>query len=92
MRRVKSDPVPTDYFPKEEFEKILEAINGYRDPEYEAVYSHAIRLRILVLLMRSSGLRISHAVALERSRLDGTNYFSTRQRPACQFACLFHPM
>jgi integrase len=75
MRRVKSDPVPTDYFPKEEFEKILEATNEYRDPDYEEVYNHATRLRILVLLMRWSGLRISDAVALERSRLEGNKLF-----------------
>jgi integrase len=75
MGRVKADPVPTDYFPPDEFEKILEATKQYRDPDYEEVYNHATRLRILVLLMRWSGLRISDAVTLERTRLVGNNLF-----------------
>ncbi len=73
MRRVKADPVPTDYFPPEGFEKILEATKRYRDPDYEEVHNQATRLRILVLLMRWSGLRISDAVTLERTRLVGNN-------------------
>lgn len=75
MRRVKADPVPTDYFPPEEIEKILEATKQYRGPDYEEVHNHATRLRILVLLMRWSGLRISDAVTLERTRLVGNNVF-----------------
>lgn len=75
MRRVKADPVPTDYFPPEEIEKILEATKQYRDPDYEEVHNHATRLRILVLLMRWSGLRISDAVTLGRTRLVGNNVF-----------------
>lgn len=73
MRRVKADPVPTDYFPREEFDRIIEATDAYRDPQYEQGRTHSARLRAMALLMRWSGLRISDAVTLERSRLVDNN-------------------
>lgn len=61
---------PTDYFNREEFERILAATEKYeygggRDCAYRAQ-----RMRALVLLMRWSGLSIKNAVLLERSALD----------------------
>jgi integrase len=61
--------VPTDYFNRREFERILEATEEY---EYCGLDCHdrSGRLRALVLLMRWSGLAIKDAVTLNRSRLD----------------------
>ena len=73
MGRVKADPVPTDYFPREEFEKIVDSTYLYQEKGYVEVRNHATRLRTMTLLMRWSGLRISDAVTLERYRLDGNN-------------------
>ncbi|MHB8391812.1 MAG: tyrosine-type recombinase/integrase [Acidobacteriaceae bacterium] len=69
MGRVKSNPVPTDYFPREEFEKIIDTTYLYQDKGYVEYRNHSTRIRTLTLLMRWSGLRISDAVTLERSRL-----------------------
>ena len=66
MGRVKADPVPTDYFPREEFEKIVDSTYLYQEKGYVEVRNHATRLRTMTLLMRWSGLRISDAVTLER--------------------------
>jgi integrase len=73
MGRVKADPVPTDYFPREEFEKIIDSTYLYQENGYVEVRNHATRLRTMTLLMRWSGLRISDAVTLERNRLEGNN-------------------
>jgi integrase len=61
--------VPTDYFNRREFDRILAATREY---EYCGLDCHdrADRLRTLVLLMRWSGLAIKDAVTLNRSRLD----------------------
>ena len=73
MGRVKADPVPTDYFPRGEFEKIVDSTYLYQEKGYVEFRNHATRLRTMTLLMRWSGLRISDAVTLERYRLDGNN-------------------
>ena len=59
---------PTDYFNREEFERILRPTEKY---EYEGGRDCACRARRvrLVLLMRWSGLSIKDAVMLERSAL-----------------------
>jgi integrase/recombinase XerD len=69
---IKVTTLPTDYFPKAEFDRILDATYLYRgtrgddlDPRFGE------RLRWLILLMRWSGLAIRDAVTLERSRLGG---------------------
>jgi integrase/recombinase XerD len=73
MGRVKSNPVPTDYFPREEFEKIVDSTYVYQAKGYAEFRNHSTRLRTMVLLMRWSGLRISDAITLERTRLIGNN-------------------
>ena len=69
MGRVKSNPIPTDYFPREEFDKIIDSTYIYQEKGYVERRNHATRLRTMALLMRWSGLRISDAVRLERYRL-----------------------
>jgi integrase len=63
---------PTDYFSRDQFQQVLDATysfgNGSKDGKAE-IWSE--RIRALLLLMRWSGLRISDAVTLERSRLAG---------------------
>jgi integrase/recombinase XerD len=73
MGRVKSNPIPTDYFPREEFEKIVDSTYVYQEKGYAEFRNHATRLRTMVLLMRWSGLRISDAITLERTRLVENN-------------------
>lgn len=67
LSRIRVMQQPTDYFRPEEFEKLLDSavwydpLNGYRGGR---------RLHALVQLMRWSGLRITDAVTLERTRIN----------------------
>lgn len=61
---------PTDYFTREEINKILDATYKYEYGGGNDCHFRKDRLRALVLLMRWSGLSIKDAVTLERSRLD----------------------
>lgn len=61
--------VPTDYFNRNEFQRILDVTYQYRYCGRDC-HARAARLRALVLLMRWSGLAIKDAVTLERVRLD----------------------
>lgn len=64
---IRVDQTPTDYFPAEEFERILDATERYRD--HRGASGSGARIRALTLLMRWSGLRIRDAVTLEKNRL-----------------------
>jgi integrase len=73
MRRVVARQKPTDYFPKDEYARILAAtyrLDEYEDRTYD-VEKRGARIRALTELMRWSGLRIRDAVTLERMRLNG---------------------
>lgn len=71
LKRVKVEPIPTDYFTRDEFEKIVDATYAYgswlggHDYEYRRD-----RIRAFVLTMRWSGLAIKDTVTLERTRID----------------------
>jgi hypothetical protein len=73
LSKIRPKHIPTDYFPRDEFDRIIDAIMIYGDPRggYLTVEDTRTRLRTLTLLMRWSGLRIRDAVTLERSRLQG---------------------
>ncbi len=71
LGKIAVDSTPTDYFPKEEFAKILDATYLYRENRWEQGNCNGTRLRVLTLLMRWSGLRIRDAITLERTRLVG---------------------
>jgi len=70
VKRATAHSLPTGWFPKPEFKRIVDATYAYggwhggRDFQFRAD-----RLRALVLLMRWSGLAIQDAVTLERDRL-----------------------
>jgi integrase/recombinase XerD len=70
LGRIRADGPPTDYFPKHEFDKIMDATYTYRPKDWVECRNQATRLRILTLLMRWSGLAIRDAVTLERRRLN----------------------
>lgn len=71
IKRAVEDAVPTGWFAKDEFERIVDGTYAYgdwhggRDFEFRAD-----RLRALVLVMRWSGLSIQDAVTLDRERLN----------------------
>lgn len=73
LSKIKTSQVPTDYFPQNEFDRILAAIDRYGDPRggFLDIEDTRTRLRTLTLLMRWSGLRIRDAITLERHRLEG---------------------
>jgi integrase/recombinase XerD len=72
LSKIKVDQKPTDYFPLDEFKKIIDATFIYDSKTVDAkeMQNNATRLRVLTLLMRWSGLAIRDAVTLERARLD----------------------
>ncbi len=70
MRKVEEKRVPTDYFTREEFLRIVDATYAYGDWRGGRDFHYRPeRMRVLILLMRWSGLAIRDAVALERARL-----------------------
>jgi integrase len=71
LGKISVDATPTDYFPPDEFDKLLDATYLYRENRWEQGDRNGTRLRALTLLMRWSGLRIRDAVTLEKSRLVG---------------------
>ena len=72
LGKIKVVQIPTDYFPPEEFERIIAATYIRRgDRGGGDVKANQTRLRTMTLLMRWSGLRIRDAVTLERHRLNG---------------------
>ncbi len=75
--RIKVVHVPTDYFPRDEFNKIIEATYTYGDPRggFIPLEDLRLRLRVMTWLMRWSGLRIRDAVTLQKDRLQGDSLF-----------------
>ncbi len=73
LSKIRPKHVPTDYFTRHEFDKIIDTTYIYGDPRggYISIDDTRARLRTLTLLMRWSGLRIRDAVTLERHRLEG---------------------
>jgi integrase len=73
LGKIKVVQVPTDYFPRDEFQRILDATSRCGDKRggIVPVEDNRTRLRTMTLLMRWSGLRIRDAVTLERDRLHG---------------------
>jgi integrase len=70
LKRAMVKSTPTDWFPKPEMERILDATYAYGEWRGGRDFqSRAARLRALILLMRWSGLSIEDAVTLERERL-----------------------
>ena len=73
LGKIKVVQIPTDYFPSDEFERILAAC-GRLDKGVKRAYDiekRGQRMLALTELMRWSGLRIRDAVTLERHRLQG---------------------
>jgi integrase len=72
LSKIKTNQVPTDYFPQNELDTILAAIDRYGDPRggFIDIEDTRTRLRTLTLLMRWSGLRIRDAITFERHRLE----------------------
>ena len=70
LGRVRAEGPPTDYFPKNEFDKIIDATYVYQPKGWMECRNQPTRLRTLILLMRWSGLAIRDAVTLERRRLN----------------------
>ena len=73
LGRISVNQPPTDYFTREEFDRIVDATYAYRENRAETGVDNGTRLRTLTLLMRWSGLRIRDAITLEKTRLIGDN-------------------
>ncbi len=71
LKRISVQQTPTDYFPRNEYSRILEATYRLDDGVERAydVEKRGQRIRALTELMRWSGLRIRDAVTLEKPRL-----------------------
>ncbi len=70
LGRIRAEGPPTDYFPKSEFDLIVDSTYIYQPKGWLECRNQATRLRILILLMHWSGLAIRDAVTLERRRLN----------------------
>jgi integrase/recombinase XerD len=80
LGRVRVKSKPTDYFPSDEFAKIIDATYIYNPKAWNTEpRNQATRVRTLILLMRWSGLAIGDAVSLERSALNADNELMLRR-------------
>jgi integrase/recombinase XerD len=80
LGRVKVEEKPTDYFPADEFAKIIDATYIYNPKAWNTEpRNQATRVRTLIMLIRWSGLAISDAVSLERTRLTDKNEIFLRR-------------
>lgn len=66
----KADAIPTLPFTREEVAAILDACGRIDNPNKFWIARARLRMRALILTLLYSGLRISDAIKLERSRLD----------------------
>jgi integrase/recombinase XerD len=74
LGRISVTQAPTDYFTREEYDKLIDATYLYRENRGETIGgANSTRLRTLLMLMRWSGLRIRDAITLERTRLINDN-------------------
>jgi integrase/recombinase XerD len=72
LSRIQAKRTPTDYFRREEFEWLIKTTFLFgRTSRRSKQQNWGIKMRTMILLMRWSGLRISDAVPLQRSRLVG---------------------
>ena len=70
MKKAEEKRVPTDYFTREEFQRIEDATYAYGDWRGGRDFHYRPeRMRALILLMRWSGLAIRDAVSLEKDKL-----------------------
>ena len=70
MKKVEEKRMPTDYFAREEFHRIVDATYANGDWRGGSDFHYRPeQMRALILLMRWSGLAIRDAVALERGKL-----------------------
>ena len=70
LGRISVTRAPTDYFTRDEYEKLLDATYLYREGRGETIGgTNGTRIRALIMLMGWSGVRIRDAVTLERTRL-----------------------
>ena len=85
--------VPTDYFPREEFNKIIDATYVYGDPRggFIPLEDLRLRLRVMTWLMRWSGLRIRDAMTLEKTRLAGDSVFLYQAKTGTPVYCPLPP-
>ena len=75
LKSITVQQTPTDYFPREEYNEIIDATYRLDDglERGYAVEKRGQRIRALVQLLRWSGLRIRDAVTLERARLQSND-------------------
>lgn len=67
LGRITVNLPPTDYFTREEFDRIIDATYAYRENRAECGTDNGTRLCTLTLLMRWSGLRTRDAITLEKT-------------------------
>lgn len=75
LKRITVHQKPTDYFPRDEYKKIIDAtycLDDGLERGYD-VEKRGQRIRALVQLLRWSGLRIRDAVTLEKTRLQAND-------------------
>jgi integrase/recombinase XerD len=70
LKPVRVNRVPTGYYTRDEFTRIIDATYAYGNWKGGKDFEHrGVRLRALLLLMRWGGLAITDAITLERSKL-----------------------
>lgn len=80
-------PRPTLPFTREEMLRILEACDRYRDTYARTGEANARRLRVLVLLLRYSGMRISDTVGCAADRLSSNKLLLYTQKTGVPVYC-----
>jgi integrase len=89
LGKIKVNQIPTDYFPQDEFAKIIDTTYVYGDPRggFIPLEDLRLRLRVMTWLMRWSGLRIRDAITLEKTRLMGDSLFLYQAKTGTPVYC-----
>jgi integrase/recombinase XerD len=75
LKPPKAPDRPTMPYTHDELVKILAAVEKYGQQAAHNARLNAVRLRVLILLLRYSGMRIGDAVSLTLDRISGDNLF-----------------
>jgi integrase len=90
LSAIRVDQVPTDYFPPDQFDKIIAACDTYR-PVAKDLVPRREKVKALVLLLRWSGLRAGDAIKLERARLTGNQIMLRMEKTGTAVWCPIPP-
>jgi integrase/recombinase XerD len=88
LRGPKPKPRPTLPFTDDEMKRILAAVEKYRDKSRKTGQANALRLRVFVLVLRYTGMRLGDVSTLSTDRLIGNKIQLYTQKTGVPVYCV----